>query len=254
MVVVVHGLGEHSGRYGWLANSLTAEGIAFYGFDQRGHGRSGGCRGDVRSFGDYLDDLAAFEREVRKREPSMPLFLMGHSLGAIVAVLYAFDHQSKLAGLIAASGAFQLASEPGRVPLAAARLLSSFAPCLTRGNGLKPEELSGDPDVIAAFRADPLIGHKVTVRWVTEFFDNYKQAICRAAELHLPLLVLHGRADRIARVDGSEAFFNAAGSSDKTLHIYPGLHHELYNEEASGRRKVFADLLGWLQTHAGSAH
>ena len=249
VLVVVHGLGEHSGRYQAMARALVAGQFAYYGHDLRGHGQSDGPRGDVRRFGEYTEDLDAFLREVRGREERLPIFLMGHSLGGVIAVLYALDHPSGLAGLVAASTPFELASPPTKFSLIAARLLSVLTPRLTVGNDLDPGELSSDPEVVAAYLTDPLVQRRVTIQWAREFFGNYPLAIERASKLSLPLLVLHSEGDKIASVAGARAFLQRAGSADKTLHAYPDLRHELLNELPERRRQVFADLLAWLAAH-----
>lgn len=248
-VVVVHGLAEHSGRYGALADAVVAGGFGYYGYDLRGHGQSEGRRGDVRRFSDYVADLELFLGEAGRREGNLPLFLLGHSLGGIVAVLCALDQPSGLAGLIASSSVFRLRAPPSRVALIGARLLSWIAPRLRVANGLRPEQLSTDPGVVAANRADPLVQRDVTVRWVVEFFHNYSRAIEGAGNLSLPLLVLQGGDDQIAAADGARLFFESAGSTDKTLRIYPGLWHELFNEPPEDRRPVVGDLLDWLRAH-----
>jgi alpha-beta hydrolase superfamily lysophospholipase len=248
-LVVVHGLGEHSGRYDALAQALAAAGFVYYSFDLRGHGKSGGPRGDVHKFDDYLYDLNRFLDLVRQREKHLPIFLMGHSLGGILAVLYALDHQRELAGLVTASTAFQLASPPGALSLLGTRVLSTVAPGVKLQNDLDPAQLSNDPALPAQYLSDPLVERQVTAQWASEFFSNYGQALERAPELTLPLLVLHGGADEIADVAGARAFHERATSSDKTLRVYTELRHELYTELPENRNQVFADLIKWLAAH-----
>jgi alpha-beta hydrolase superfamily lysophospholipase len=250
VLVVVHGLGEHSGRYQALAEALVAGNFTYYSYDLRGHGQSDGPRGDVHRFNDYSEDLDAFLRMVRGREERLPIFLMGHSMGGIVAVLYALNHQAELAGLIAASTAFQLVSPPAPWSLLGSRLLSAVAPGLKLQNDLHPDQLSNDPGVAARYLADPLVQRRVTVQWANEFFGNYHQAIERAGELLLPVLVLHGGSDRIAEIAGARAFLERVSSADKTLHVYPNLRHELYNELPEYRSRVFSDLIAWLAKHS----
>jgi len=249
VLVVVHGLGEHSGRYDELAHALVAGNFAYYSFDLRGHGKSGGPRGDVHKFDDYLYDLNRFLGLVRQREKHLPIFLMGHSLGGILTVLYALDHQSELAGLITASTAFQLASPPGALSLLGARVLSTVAPGVKLQNDLDPAQLSNDPALPAQYLSDPLVERQVTAKWASEFFSNYGRALQRAPELSIPLLVLHGGADEIADVAGARAFHERAGSSDKSLQVYTELRHELYTELPENRNQVFADLIKWLAAH-----
>jgi|ERR1043166_5214364 alpha-beta hydrolase superfamily lysophospholipase len=248
VLLVVHGLGEHSGRYQALAEALVAGGFAYYGYDLRGHGLSGGPRGDIRRFGEYTEDLGLVAQEVRRREGGR-IFLLGHSLGGVVAVIYALDHQPGLAGLVAASTAFQPASPPAKLSLLGVRLLSFLTPHFRVGNNLKPEDLSTDHGEIAQYQADPLVQRRVTVSWVNEFFSHHEEALERACELSLPLLVLHGGDDRIASLKAARTFFERAGSADKTFRLFPGLRHELYSESPEKRRLVFADLLKWLAAH-----
>ena len=246
VLAIVHGLGEHSGRYKALAEALADHGLAYYSFDLRGHGESEGLRGDVQDFGDYLNDVDAFLKVVRQREPSLRIFLMGHSLGGVIAVFYALAHQAELAGLIVASAPFQLFSPPGPLSLAGARFLSAIAPRIKISNDLNPAQLSNDPALPAEYLADPLIERQVTVKWATEFFSTYRRAAERAGELLLPVLVLHGEVDEIADVGGARAFYQGVRSMDKSLHTFPGLRHELYSELPENRADVFATLLSWL--------
>ena len=246
VLAIVHGLGEHSGRYQALAEALVGHQLAYYSFDLRGHGQSDGLRGDVQNFGDYLNDVDAFLNVVRQREPALPVFLMGHSLGGVIAVFYALAHQAELAGLIVASAPFQLFSPPGPLSLAGARFLSAIAPRIKISNDLDPAHLSNNPALAAEYLADPLIERQVTVKWATEFFSTYQKAAERARELLLPVLVLHGEVDEIADVAGARAFYQGVGSMDKSLHTFPGLRHELYSELPENRVDVFATLLRWL--------
>jgi alpha-beta hydrolase superfamily lysophospholipase len=179
----------------------------------------------------------------------MPLFLFGHSLGGVVAVLCALEEQTRLSGLVTSSGAFRPAHIPSKPAFLAARILSPIVPHLKLSGGLKPELLSHDPKVVANYQADPLVQSEVTIRWGVEFFGAYEQAISRAGELSLPLLVMQGEADGIATLEGARAFFAQAGSADKKLRTYPGLRHELFNELPEQRRHVLADLTQWLVAH-----
>jgi alpha-beta hydrolase superfamily lysophospholipase len=248
-LIVVHGLGEHSGRYEALAHAMVSARFAYYSFDLRGHGQSQGPRGDVHSFNDYLEDLDCFFALVAEREKQLPVFLMGHSLGGILAVLYALDHQRRLAGLITASTAFQLISPPKTLSLLGARVLSTVAPGIKLANDLDPDQLSNNPAVASQYLADPLVERKVTVQWASEFFGHYGQALERAPELSMPVLVLHGDADEIADVRGARAFHERVASKDKTLRVYAGLRHELYTELPENQKQVFADIIAWLAAH-----
>jgi alpha-beta hydrolase superfamily lysophospholipase len=243
-VVIAHGYAEHSARYEHVGRALAERGYAAYAYDQQGHGRSAGVRAHVARFGDFVDDLATFVQLVRERQPGGPLFLLGHSLGGLVAALYAIDRQRDLAGLVLSAPFFASADRAPAALLAVAPLVSAIAPTLA----MAPFDSSGisrDPAVVRAYTSDPLVyTGRVRARFGHEFLTAAASVLPRASQLALPLLVMQGDADRIASVAAAEAIFRAAASPDKRIRHYPGLYHEIFNEPE--RDQVTADLLAWL--------
>lgn len=243
VVVISHGFNSHSGQYERTAEQFVGAGLAVYALDHRGRGKSEGERFHVDSFNDYIDDLATFIRLVKAREPGLPVFLLGHSAGGVIASLYAVDHQSELAGLISESFAFELPA-PG-FALAALKGLSHLAPHL-RVLKLKNEDFSRDPEVVASMNGDPLIaGEAQTAKTVAELIRADERLKARFPRISLPVLIIHGTKDKAAKVDGSSTFAKAAGSKDKTLKLYDGAYHDLLND--LGRQTVAADILAWIE-------
>jgi acylglycerol lipase len=251
VVAIVHGVKSHSGYYGWTAEQLVAGGLAVYALDLHGRGNSDGDRFYLEAFQDYLDDVDALLRLARSREPGLPVFLLGHSAGGVIASVYALEHQAELAGFICESFAFQVYAPD--LALAVLKGVSHLAPHAHVLN-LKNEDFSRDPKAVQAMNADPLIAHEVqpvqTVAELTRADERLKREFSR---LRLPLLILHGTADKVTKPDGSRVFHQTAGSTDKTLKLYEGHVHDLLND--FDREAVMADIRGWIDAHlaAGSA-
>lgn len=254
VLAVVHGYGEHGGRYRGLAEDMATRGCAAHVYDLRGHGRSGGRRGHLGRFGDYLDDTAVFLEAVREEEPGRPLYLLGHSLGGLIAAAFVEERPTDgLAGLILCSPFLRLGMPVPPLKLHAARVLSLVAPALNIGNTLDPAGLSHDQDVVRAYGTDPLNHHVATARWAVEVVTAQSAALSAAGRIRLPLLLLYGDADAVADPQAGRELFAAAGSTDKTVHRYEGYYHEIFNE--TGRDAVVADLAAWLAARepAGTA-
>lgn len=246
VLAVVHGYGEHGGRYRGLAEQLAPRGCAVHAYDLRGHGRSGGRRGHLDRFTDYLDDTAVFLDAVRGEQPGGQPYLLGHSLGGLIAAAYVEDRPADgLAGLILSSPFLRLGRPAPPLKLGAARLLSLVAPAANIGNTLDPADLTHDQDVVKAYGTDPLNHHVATARWAAEVVAAQGAALEAAGRIRLPFLLLYADADAVADPLASRELFAAAGSADKTEHCYAGYFHELFNE--TGRDAVFADLAAWLE-------
>lgn len=245
-VVIVHGYGEHRGRYAELVSRLLAEGFACHLFDLRGHGRSGGVVAHVDRFEDYLDDLALIVQRVRSA--SVPLLLVGHSLGGLIALMYV---RRTDAGVDAVAVSSPYLRPAFRVP-AAKKLLaviaSRVAPKMSFPNGLDPRWLSHDERVVAAYANDPLVHRITTLRWFMEVQRAQHDILASAGEIQLPLLMQLGEEDRIADPRRSIEVFERIGSADKTLRPYAGLRHEIFNELA--REAVIDELISWLRAHS----
>ncbi len=242
VVMMVHGFNAHSGRYSWVAEQLVARGLSVYAPDLRGRGQSDGERFFVETMDNYVHDVERAVAEAKRREPGLPLFMLGHSAGGVVSCIYALDHPSELAGLICESFAYEVPAPD--VALAILKGLSHVAPH-ARALKLKNEDFSRDPEVVRAMNADPLIAGETqpiqTVAAMVRADERLKQEFARFG---LPLLILHGTADRATKLSGSQHFYQQAGSSDKTLKLYEGHYHDLLND--LDKEKVMADIQGWL--------
>jgi acylglycerol lipase len=245
VVVISHGLNAHSGLYEWVAQQFTSNGLAVYALDHRGRGRSEGERFFVKKFADWTQDLATFIDRVKTREPGLPVFVLGHSAGGVIACGYALEHQDKIAGLICEDFAYQVPAPD--VALAIIKGVSHVAPH-ARVLKLKNEDFSRDPAVVAAMNADPLIANESqpseTVAELVRADQLLEKNFQRIA---LPLLILHGTADRVTKPSGSEEFYAKAGSRDKTLKLYDGFFHDPLADV--GKQQVMADIQAWIDAH-----
>lgn len=243
VVAICHGFNSHSGQYLWAAEQLLAAGYAVYALDLRGRGQSDGERFYTTSVDDYADDLSRLIELARARHPGLQIFLLGHSAGGVTSTLYALDHQEKLAGLICESFAYRVPAPD--FALAVIKGLSHLAPH-AHVLRLKNEDFTRDPAVLAALNADPLIGHEVqptaTVAAMVRADERLKREFPR---ITLPVLILHGTADKATRPSGSQEFFDTAGSADKALKLYEGHLHDLLAD--LGREVVMADVLAWVE-------
>ena len=245
VMVIAHGLGEHSGRYGNVVEYFTPRGFAVYALDHRGHGRSGGRRGHAGSFDDYLEDLDRLVRIAAGDEEGKPLFLVGHSLGGLIALAYTLARPDRLDGLIVSSSALKLKVAVPGWKAALGKFFSRFIPTFTMGSELNPDDVSRDPAVVEAYKADPLVHDRVSARFFQEFVGAMEKVGGDAHRLTLPSLVLQAGADRLVDPDGSREFFAKITNEDQELKIYEGLYHEIFNEKERGQ--VFADMERWLE-------
>jgi alpha-beta hydrolase superfamily lysophospholipase len=244
VVAICHGVNSHSGYYTWAAEQLVASGLAVYALDLHGRGRSDGERFYVEQIGDYLSDVDALVRLAKSREPGLPLFLLGHSAGGVISCVYTLEHQAELAGLICESFAFQVAAPD--FALAVVKGLSHLAPH-AHVLRLKNEEFSRDPRVVQAMNDDPLIANEVQpTKTVAELVRADERLKREFPLITLPVLILHGTADKVTRPSGSQLFYDTAGSSDKTLKLYDGHVHDLLND--IDKEKVMADIKRWIDT------
>jgi len=248
VVVIVPGFNSHSGYYQWVAEQLTAGGLAVYAVDLRGRGQSDGERFYVEKFQDYVDDAAHLIALAKMRDRGLPVFLLGHSAGGVVSCLYTLEHQTELAGLICESFAFQVPAPD--FALAVLKGLSHIAPH-AHVLPLKNADFSRDPAAVDKMNADPLIAHETqptkTVAEMVRADELLKQSF---PKFSLPLLIIHGTADKATRPSGSQLFFDSAGSSDKTLKLYDGHFHDLLNDV--GKEDVMADITRWIDGRVSS--
>jgi alpha-beta hydrolase superfamily lysophospholipase len=248
VIVVAHGLGEHISRYDNLINHLVPRGYALYGLDHQGHGKSEGQRIYVDRFQVYLDDLKTFYDMVRKDNPNLKIFLLGHSMGGLIATAYTLQHQQELAGLIVSAPLLKAGDSVSGGTIMAARVLSAIAPRMGV-QALDSTYLCRDKAVVEAYDKDPLVCRgKITARLGSEMFTTMAKIEPQMSTITLPLLIMQGTDDKLVSREGSKTLFAKAGSKDKTLKLYDGFYHEIFNEKE--RDKVFADLDPWLDSHA----
>ncbi|MBZ9866379.1 alpha/beta hydrolase [Mesorhizobium sp. CA15] len=242
VVVIVPGFNSHSGYDDWVAEQFIGDGLAVYAVDLRGRGRSDGERFYVDSFDDYVSDVAGVVEIAKSREPGLPVFLLGHSAGGVVACLYALKNQAGLAGLICESFAFQVPAPD--FALAVLKGLSHIAPH-AHVLHLKNEDFSRDPAVVEAMNADPLIAHETQpTKTIAEMVRADEKLKEQFPLIKLPLLILHGTADKATKPSSSQLFYDTAGAVDRTLKLYDGHFHDLLNDK--DKEVVMADIKGWV--------
>ncbi len=245
VIAIAHGYAEHGGRYGNLVERLVPQGYALYALDHRGHGRSGGKRALIDRMAWVIEDFHQFVAEVRARHGGQPIKLLGHSMGGNVAFGYALRRPEDLSGLIL-SGPLIGGSAPAGQRLVVS-LLSAIAPGMSTV-ALPPEAVSRDPQVVAAYAADPLVTiGKVPARTAHELFAPLPGYLKDAPGMNVPVLIQHGEADALVPLAGARPTIAAVGASDKTVITYPGLFHEIYNEPE--KDQVIGDLARWLEEH-----
>jgi len=245
-VALVHGFGEHSGRYANLVAALLPRGYAVHAYDLRGHGRSPGQRGLIMAWDEYREDTRAFLGTVRTAHPDVPSFLYGHSLGGLIVLDFVLHDPGGLRGVIASGPTL---GPPAIAPIlvAISRVLSSIAPRFSLEAGLEKPALSRDPAVPKAYAEDPLVHGRASARLGTELTRTLEWVNAHAGELRLPLLLLHGAADRIAPPAFSKHFFENVGGTDKTFLSPPGGFHEPHND--IDHAAVLAEVEAWIARH-----
>jgi len=244
IILIVHGLGEHSGRYGNYVDYFVPRGYALYIFDTRGHGRSSGTRGHIDHFDQYVEDLDRRAAEARSDWPGTPLFVLGHSLGSLIALSYARQYPDRLTGLIVSGTALQDALQMPAWKRDLAKVLSRVIPALKMNNGIALSGLSHDPAIAAAFKSDPLTHQWGTPRLAAEAEVTRVQIMRGAATWRVPTLMLHGEADPICLTEGAQQFAAQTPPGLVEYHEYAGLYHEIHNE--AEKEQVFRDIETWL--------
>lgn len=242
VVVIVHGFSSHSGHYLWTGDQLVAAGCAVYALDLRGRGQSEGERYYVESVSEYVNDIARVVSLAKSREPGLPVFLLGHSAGGVLSCVFTLDHPGEVAGLVCESFANQLPAPD--LALAVVKGLSHVVPH-THVLRLKLDDFSRDPAVVAALKRDPHVADEVQpTQTVAEMVRADERLTRNFEEITLPVLILHGTADKVTLPAGSQAFYERSGSPDKTLKLYDGHAHDLLND--IGREQVIADITEWI--------
>jgi alpha-beta hydrolase superfamily lysophospholipase len=243
VIIVVHGLGEHAGRYDHVAQQLNAWGFAVRGYDQCGHGESGGARGSLPSDTRLLDDLADMVDSTRSRMPKgLPLIILGHSMGGLVVGRFVSLGLRKVDGLVMSSPALDAGMNAFQKFLVS--ILPKIAPDLRVGNGVKPQYISHDPAVVAAYKADPLVHDRISARLAHFIADAGPQTLALASHWTVPTLLLYAGDDRLLNPQGSRDFAAAAPKDVVTAQCFDTLYHEIFNEQDAA--PVFAALKQWL--------
>jgi len=243
VVCLVHGLGEHSGRYAHVAEAFGKEGFILFGADLRGHGRSGGPRGHISSIEDFMRDIDVLLEQARMRYPGLPLFLYGHSLGGIQVLHYGLLRKPNVKGVIATSSGLHTAIEDQAIKVLMAKVLGALIPKVAIASGLDPKGISRDEKVVQAYQNDPLVHDKISLGFGRVMIGVTSWTLAHAVEFSLPLLLLHGKADAIAFPSSSTEF--AAPLKDRcTLVLWDDAYHELHNEPE--KNEVFKTMTLWM--------
>lgn len=244
-LILLHGFGDHSGRYAEFAAFLNAAGVAVHTYDQRGHGKSPGKRAYINHFDDFLEDLDLYRAHVRDRIDGAPLFLMGHSMGGMVLTRYAQTRDIPARGLVFSSPFLGFPDDVPQMLLKLANVLSIITPWLPVG-GVDNRGLSRDPAAVAAADNDPLTFHgKVAARTGAQFYGTIQKADTAYGKITLPSLVLHGTADRVVPCAGAKKLHAGLGAADKTLQLFEGGYHELWNDLDKG--EFMGAVLDWME-------
>jgi len=254
LVALVHGLGEHAGRYEHVAQALTDAGYALVGFDLRGHGKSGGIRGHFPSLDIVMQDIKGFFVFLTERYPDIPHFLYGHSLGGLLVLSYALKNPRGLRGVIASSAGLRSPIHEQKAKLILAKVLGSLLPTVLLPSELEVAAISRDQNVIDVYNKDPLVHDRISLAFGKTGLSATDYVWNHAGEFSPPLLLMHGTSDRITYSHGSENFAKLAAkkNADVTLKLWDGLYHELHNEPE--QQQVLRFMIDWLDKHWNKQH
>lgn len=249
VIALVHGLGEHTGRYAHVGKALTDAGYVLVGFDTRGHGKSGGARGHFPSLDIVMDDIHRFFQFVSQRYSHLPQFLYGHSLGGLLSLTYAIQNKGGLNGVIVTGAGLRSALQEQKAKIIMAKILGSLVPAMTIPSGLSNSGLSRDQKVVDVYAADPLVHDKTSMGFGKTALAAIDVCFAGAKDFSHPLLIMHGKADQVTYSSGSEDFAKLAGQNNKdvTLKLWDGLYHEIHNEPEQA--EVFKVMIAWLDKH-----
>ncbi len=245
VVQIVHGFAEHGGRYLNVTNELVPRGYVIYADDHRGHGKSEGVQLYVKKFQNFIEDEKKLFDLISEKEPDLPHFILGHSMGSTISELFAVAYPEKIKGLVLGGVAIQVASIRG-IRKGLVKFLSLVAPKMRMTVDLAPH-LSHDPEVVKAYREDPLVYKRPTMKLASEFANGVAKARKVLGQIKIPTLVQSGSEDK--EMLGAAKFKDLLTMDDKTIKIYDGLYHEVYNEVEKDRKIVLKDLGDWLDNH-----
>lgn len=247
IVLVVHGLGEHSGRYSELAHYLADRSYAVYAYDHFGHGKTDGKAGYVSSYDVYIYDLISAFSMVQAKHPTSKIFIFGHSMGGLVTAAYASKHQYDASGLIFSSIALKPYTGMPGILNQIVKPLSKIAPMLGVRK-IDASTISHNKDIVKAYNEDPLVlHHRMSAHMAAEFLRICQDLPDFLKKISLPSLVIHGEEDHLVNINGSRELVQRISSKDKTLITYPGMYHEVFNEPDCPQ--VWNDLFFWLENH-----
>jgi len=250
IVCLIHGLGEHTGRYEHVGKAFNNAGYALYGFDLRGHGQTPGPRGHFPSLDVIMQDIQQFVEFHKQNHPGLPIFIYGHSLGGLLVLTYVLRHGEGLNGVIVTGAALGSSLQDDKVKVTMAKLIGSLAPALTIPSGLETKAISRDPVVVEKYINDPLVHDKTSMGLGKAVINAVEICFAHAKEFKPPLLIMHGKADRITYPSGSEDFAKLAGETNKdvTLKLWDGMYHELHNEPEQA--EVFKVMIEWMDKYS----
>ena len=244
ILLVVHGLAEHSGRYMNIVNYFVRKGYAVYGLDQRGHGKSQGLRGYVERFSYFVSDIKTFLGIIRSKHRGAKIFIVGHSVGGTIATAYAVRHQDEFDGLVLSGAILKVGASVSSGLIIVARVLSLLLPKVGL-DIIDASAISQDKTVVDAYVDDLLVYRgRIRARLGAELIKAIQLLLPQMSKIYLPILITHGTADRLSDPRGSEILYDQVGSRDKTLKLYDGFYHEIFNEP--GHEQVLADMETWL--------
>lgn len=247
ILLIVHGLAEHSGRYLNVVDRFVPHGYAVYGLDHIGHGKSDGTRVYVERFSDFTGPLKTYFDMIQGWHPGKPVFLVGHSMGGLIGSVYLLQHQDELKGAVLSAPAVKVSDTISPATITLGKVLSGILP-KTGLLALDSTFISKDKAVVSAYINDPLVyTGKVTARLAAEMLAAMQRVTAEAATIRLPLLLLQGTDDRLVDPGGAKMLYENTQSTDKTLKAYPGLYHEVFNEPE--REQVLKDVEAWLEAH-----
>jgi alpha-beta hydrolase superfamily lysophospholipase len=248
LIHLIHGYAEHIDRYDNVVNELIPAGYAVFGNDHRGHGKSQGRRGHVSNFQEFIDDERQFALEVIKTQfPDALYFVLGHSMGSLIAMNYVEQFPDGIKGLILSGTGSQPGKDIPKILITVTKVLSKILPAVHVKSPLPPEFISRDPDVVKAYVDDPLVYNVITPRLAHEMNRYVVLGAQNAFKIKTPVLIQLGSQD--TAFSGQKELYEKIGAKDKTFKLYEGLKHEVYNELPADRARVLADLRVWLDSH-----
>jgi acylglycerol lipase len=247
VICIIHGLGEHSGRYSHMAEFFTDKGYIVEALDIRGHGKSDGKRGYSPHYDFIMNDISGFLEEVKNRHAKDKIFLFGHSLGGNFVLNFALRKKPKISAVIASGSLLKPAFKPSAVKVLLGKMMYNIMPGLSMNNGLDINMVSHDPEVVRKYLNDPLVHDRITPRFAMDFLNAGLWALENAGSISLPLLIMHGGGDRITSAEASSEFAKKSGKKC-TFKIWDGCYHEVHNEPVQNEFfKYIADWIGKIK-------